>query len=124
MHLFAVDDDAWRSGDTAADLVSAEADHRDDDIATDAQRFVGTAAEDEHAFTPCQTRWFHSSGTQDGVIWANYQAVAVFDDANRRRAGATNREAECYDNLRIRVASGGHASADRNSRIFAAPGLA
>jgi hypothetical protein len=54
MHLFAVDDDVRWCGNTEADLVAAEADHGDDDIATDAQGFVGAAAEDEHVFTPCQ----------------------------------------------------------------------
>jgi hypothetical protein len=57
VHFFAIDDDVRRSGDAQADLVTAEADHGDDDIATDAQRFVGTAAEDEHVFTPCQARY-------------------------------------------------------------------
>jgi hypothetical protein len=60
MHLLAVDDNIGRSGDTEADLVTAEANHGDDDIATDAQGFVGTAAEDEHVLTPCQAGWARS----------------------------------------------------------------
>jgi hypothetical protein len=52
VYLFAIDDDVGWGGDAEADLVTAEADHRDDDIATDAQGFVGTAAQDEHVFTP------------------------------------------------------------------------
>jgi hypothetical protein len=89
VHLFAIDYDARWSGDTEADLVTAEANHGDDDIATDAQGFVGAAAEDEHVFTPCQAKikTFRSSGKEDGVIRAGYQTVAVFDDANRRRCG-------------------------------------
>jgi hypothetical protein len=54
VHFFAIDDDVWRGGYTEADLVAAEADHGDDDVAPDAQGFIGTAAEDEHVFTPCQ----------------------------------------------------------------------
>jgi hypothetical protein len=84
VHFFAIDDNVRRSGDTQADLVTAQADHGDDDIAIDAQGFVGTAAEDEHGVTPCQAR-LGSSGKKDGVIRAGYQTVAVFDDSNRRR---------------------------------------
>jgi hypothetical protein len=56
VHFFAIDRNVRRSGDTQADLVTAEADHGDDDTATNAEGFVGTAAEDEHVFTPCQAR--------------------------------------------------------------------
>ena len=41
VHLFAIDDDVGRSSDTEPDLIAAEADHGDDDIATDSQGLVG-----------------------------------------------------------------------------------
>jgi hypothetical protein len=58
VHLFAIDDHVLRSSDPETDLVAAEADHGDDDVATDSQGFIGAAAEDEHAFTPYRARSF------------------------------------------------------------------
>jgi hypothetical protein len=56
VHLFAVYYDVRRSSDAEADLVTAEADHCDDDIAADAQGFIGAAAEDEHVFSLLELR--------------------------------------------------------------------
>jgi hypothetical protein len=62
VHFFAIDDNVRRGADTQADLITAEAHDGDDDVATDAQGFVRTAAEDEHVFTPCQTNEFVRQG--------------------------------------------------------------
>jgi hypothetical protein len=78
MNFLAVDRDMRRGSDPQANLVAAQTDYRDDDVARDAQRLVGTAAEDEHVgFTPVLR--------EHGLKSIAGQGVAGFDDANRRR---------------------------------------
>jgi hypothetical protein len=48
VYFLTVDRDMCWSGDPQTDLVTAETYYRDDDIARNAQRFIGTAAENEH----------------------------------------------------------------------------
>jgi hypothetical protein len=52
VHLFTVDGDVRWRGDAQSDLVAAEADHCYHDIPRNAQGLVGTAAENEHVFSP------------------------------------------------------------------------
>jgi hypothetical protein len=85
VHLLAIDDDIGRSSDTEPDLIAAEPDHGDDDIATDAQGLVGTAAEDEHLFDSLSDNTVPIVRQKHGVIRTDCQTVAVFDDANQRR---------------------------------------
>jgi hypothetical protein len=88
VHLLAIDDDVGWSSDTEPDLIAAEANHGDDDIATDSQGLVGTAAEDEHVFTPCQATGVPIVRQKDGLNRTGCQTVAVFDDANERRTAS------------------------------------
>jgi hypothetical protein len=48
MYFLAIDRDMRRSRNAQTDLATAETDHRDDDIAPNAQGLIGAATENEH----------------------------------------------------------------------------
>jgi hypothetical protein len=67
VNLLTVDYDVRRSRNAEADLVATETNYGDDDVATDAQGFIGTAAEDEHGYSLLESgerQTFLSSGNR------------------------------------------------------------
>jgi len=88
MHFFAIDDDVGWCRDTETDLITTEADHGDDDIPRNSQGFIRPAAEDEHVFHSLRPTEFGRSVVrlEHDANRLVYQTVAVFNDAERRRA--------------------------------------
>ena len=72
MHLFTIDDDIRWCTDAEADLVSTETNDCDDDIATDAQGFIGTAAEDV-------------AGTLARIFWCNSHTAGVIQRPSTKK---------------------------------------